>query len=396
MTMTSTTTVRRRGTRRRAGLVALVAAAGLLTGCLPGDVVALTDDALDGRNNGSPGAATVRSYLVDQLRPIARGANTAASGDAAYLQTFATGTNVVAVVPGTDLADRYVVVGAHYDGLGACASSDPNDDICNGATDNATGVAIVLRVARELAERPGRRSVVIALWDGEEDGLLGSRHFTANPLVPLANVEAYVNYDIQGANLLPNLRTSTFALGAETGGPAFVSAVSRARGDQVALQTSMLSSIFGQGRSDHVPFLTAQIPSIFYSDSTGPCYHTAQDDGSIVDYDKLRNQATMATTLVRDLASTSTPPDFVPGLPLATYDDAVALRTVVDRAWVDRDRFSDTDEARVAVARTNIHRIVTEGRAAFDNTDLSTMLNDAVAVVAVLTHGPCDGFLPAN
>lgn len=377
-------------------LVPLVLAAALLTGCLPKDVSSLTDDALGGRNNGSSGAAAARAYLLDELRPIARGANGGSTGDAAYLQTFASGTNVVAVIPGTDLADEYVVVGAHYDGLGSCRTSDPADTICNGATDNATGVGIVLRVARDLAANPGRRSVVVAFWDGEEDGLLGSRHFVANPLVPLASIQAYVNYDIQGANLLPNLRTSTFALGAETGGAAFTAAVARARGDQAALQTTMLSSIFGQGRSDHVAFLAAQIPSIFYSDSTGPCYHTAQDDDSIVDFDKLRQQASMAQRLVRDLASTATPPDFVSGLPLATYDDAVALQVIGDRAWVDRARFSAADQERMALARTNIQRIVGEGRAAFGSDDLSTMLGDALALVNVLTHGECDGFLAGS
>lgn len=374
-------------------LVPLVVAAGLLTGCLPADVHALTDDALGGRNNGTAGSASARSFLLDQLRPIATGANAAATGDAAYLQSFPGGTNVVAVIPGTDLAHEYVMVGAHYDGLGSCATADPADTICNGATDNATGVAIVLRIAREFGARPSRRSLVVALWDGEEDSLAGSRYFAANPLLPLSAVRAYVNYDIQGANLLPSLRTSTFALGAETGGPAFVASVARARGDQAALQTTMLSSIFGQGRSDHVAFLAAGVPSIFYSDSTGPCYHTAQDDDSIVDFDKLAEQGAMGSRLVRDLARTSTPPVFATGLPPATFDDAVALRVVVERAWADRARFSEADATRIGTARTNLQRIEDEGRAAFDNTDLGVLLGDALALVDVLRHGPCDGFL---
>jgi hypothetical protein len=384
----------RRPTIRRLGvLAAAVAAAAALTGCLPADVGALASDALEGRENETAGAAAARDYLLDQLRPISRGADTSATGDAAYLQRFYGGTNVVAVIPGTDLADRYVVVGAHYDGLGTtCRTVDAADQVCNGATDNAAGVAVVLRVARELAAHPGRRSVVVAFWDGEEDGLLGSFSFVTNPLVPLDAVEAYVNYDIQGANLLPSLRTSTFALGAETGGSRLTGAVARSR-DQAALQTTMLSSIFGQGRSDHVAFLSNGIPSVFFSDSTGPCYHTAQDGVAVVDFGKLSQQAAMATRLVRDLASTSTPPDLVSGLPLATYDDAVRLGAVVDRAWADRARWSDADEARVAVARDNGHRMVAEGRAAFGDDDVSTLLGDALAVVDILASGTCDGFL---
>ena len=87
----------------------------------------------------------------------------------------------------------------------ACAGQTSVDMICNGATDNAAGVAAVLGVGRALAHRHSRprRSVVLALWDSEEDGLLGSSYYTQHPLVPLARTVGYVNFDIQGANLLP-------------------------------------------------------------------------------------------------------------------------------------------------------------------------------------------------
>ena len=50
---------------------------------------------------------------------------------------------------------------------------------------------------------PPRRTVILALWDREEDGLVGSRSYVAHPLVPLTQTVAYVNFDIQGSNLLP-------------------------------------------------------------------------------------------------------------------------------------------------------------------------------------------------
>ena len=94
------------------------------------------------------------------------------------------------------------------------------DTICNGATDNAAGVAATLAIGRAIATQstPPRRSVILAFWDREEDGLLGSQFYTQNPLVPLAATVGYVNFDIQGANLLPSLRNTTFAVAAETGG----------------------------------------------------------------------------------------------------------------------------------------------------------------------------------
>ena len=130
-------------------------------------------------------------------------------GDAAFLQPFDRGTNILAIIPGRELPDEYVIVGAHYDHTGSsCRTADPTNTICNGATDNATGVAAVLAVGERLALVPGgpRRSVVLALWDAEEDGLRGSRAYVDAPLVPLEQTVAYVNLDIQGANLLPSLR----------------------------------------------------------------------------------------------------------------------------------------------------------------------------------------------
>ena len=166
---------------------------------------------------GHPDRTRPRAYLLDVLRPIVVGAGPGA-GDAAFLQPFEGGTNVVAVIEGTDLADEYVMVGAHYDHVTSCEGFDPADTICNGATDNATGTAAVLEIARSIARAPTWRSVIIALWDREEDGLLGARHYVANPLVPLGDTVAYINFDILGANILPGLRTTHFALGAETGG----------------------------------------------------------------------------------------------------------------------------------------------------------------------------------
>ena len=163
------------------GVVAVTAA------CVPLDVRFLAGDDRGGRDNGTPGSASARAYVLDILRPIAVGPGPG-TGDAAFLQPFPGGVNVVGVIEGTDLADEYVMVGAHYDHVSSCDGSTPTDTICNGATDNATGVAAVLDIARSLARTPTRRSVIIALWDSEEDGLLGARHYVSNPLIPLGEV----------------------------------------------------------------------------------------------------------------------------------------------------------------------------------------------------------------
>ena len=360
--------------------IALAVAGATLTGCVPYDVVRLAGDDTHGRNNGTAGSAQARAFLIEQLKPIAQGLNTAATGDAAYTQALPGGTNVVAVIPGTDLADQYVVVGAHYDHLGdSCATvSCAQDTIYNGATDNAAGVAAALAIARSIAAQPTkpRRSVVIALWDEEEDGLLGSRYYTQHPLVPLARTVGYVNFDIQGSDLLPSLRNTSFAVASETGGTRFQDIVRSAIGEQ-ALDTTVLSSVFGLGRSDYVNFIGAGVPTVFFTDATGPCYHTVDDEIGVVDFDKLDAQIATSLSVTRELASTATPPAFASGTPLATFDDAVGAARVINRAWADRGRFSATDQATLTRLRADAQRIVADGRAAFDAADVNALLGDA-------------------
>jgi hypothetical protein len=385
------TGARRCGTR----VVALATLMMLLSGCAYLDVWKLAGDGTAGRDNDTPGSVVARQYLIDQLKPIARGADPTRTGDDAFTQTFTGGTNVLAVIPGTDLAGEYVVVGAHYDHLGSrCRTARAQDTICNGATDNAAGAAAALSIARSIADQPTppRRSILVAFWDREEDGLRGSAYYTQHPIVPLAATVAYVNFDIQGANLRPSLRNTTFAVAAESGGAALQDVVRSAIGEQT-LDGVMLSTVFGQGRSDYVPFLGVSVPSVFFTDATGPCYHTAQDEPGVVDFTKLDRQISIALRVTRDLSDTATPPLFIAGTPVATYDDALALARVAERLWGDRDLFSSDDRALIAKTRVDVTAIVDKGRSAFGPTELAALLSGAAATVTVLTHGDCDGFL---
>src|SRR5262244_1463239 len=184
-----------------------------------------------GRDNDTPESDHAQRLLIRKLRRLGTGLNTAAAGDGAFRQPFEQsgqiGTNLLAVIRGRERPDEYVIIGAHYDHLdsrslasGRCSiANSPGGAICPGATDNAAGVGVVLGVGRALTQlaQPPRRSVILALWDAEEDGLLGSLYYVNHPLVPLAKTIAYVNMDIQGADLLPTLRSISFAVGAETG-----------------------------------------------------------------------------------------------------------------------------------------------------------------------------------
>ncbi len=360
------------------------------------DVKTLASDAFQGRDNDTPGSLLAQNYLITQLKTFSVGLDASRSGDDAFKQPFPGGVNIVGLIRGKRLPNEYVVVGAHYDHFapGKCRAKVPGDDICNGATDNATGVAAVLSIGRRIRREGGalRRSVVLALWDREEDGLLGSAYYVNHPIVPLDQTVGYVNFDIQGANLLPSLRKISFALGAETGGTKFQSIVKHAIG-RGPLHTQRLSSVFGQGRSDYVNFIGKQIPTVFFSDSTGPCYHTTQDEADIVDFGKLRQQATIAFDVTRRLAQTRHVPTFVPGTPAATFDDAVALAKVTNTGLPDLDRFPEPQRSQLLKWRDDLNAIVAAGPAQFDAADIGTILTGAVSAVSSLTLGDCDGFL---
>jgi hypothetical protein len=203
-------------------------------------------------------------------------------------------------------------------------------------------------------------------------------------------VVAYVNFDIQGANLLPSLRTTSFAVGAETGGARLTEAVQTAVGS--TLNTHLVSSIFGQGRSDYVNFTGVGVPNVFFSDSTGPCYHTTKDDTTVVDWGKLDKQVAIATALTKDLVAGARP-TFVSTTPLATFADAVALNDVVNTSVVDIGRFTASQQSQLLGFKNLLNQTVADGAANFDSNDIPPLLNGAVTAVNLLTSGTCDGFL---
>lgn len=370
---------------------ALVALAPLLaTGCLRAHVQALASDEMEGRRAGTVGGAAARTYVIDELSKWTAGPVPGVSGRYAYMQPFPQGVNVLGYVLGTEHPEEVVVVGAHYDHLGLCGDHAA-DLVCNGATDNATGVAILLDLAQRLSEDPPKRSVMFAFWDSEENGIAGSRYYAQHPLFPLDDIVTYVNVDLVGANLLPSLANTSFAVGAETGGPALTAVVD----DAIAttpLGTEQLSVVFGAGRSDHVAFQDEQVPVVYFSDSTGGCYHTPDDEIDKVDFGKLEHQATTVTATVEALAAGSVTPTFRT-TPMVTYADAVGLLGVVERAEDDLHLFPAPARATITTNRARLVQIRNDGAAAFGNDDVSFVLTAALTFVGYLADLPCNGHL---
>jgi Zn-dependent M28 family amino/carboxypeptidase len=113
---------------------------------------------------------------------------------ATAIETIAT-HNVIGRLRGSGATGESLVYLGHWDHLGLCAPEE-RDRICNGAVDNASGIAALLEIARALAQGPRpRRDILFLATTAEEMGLLGAEYFAARPPVPLASIVAAINMD---------------------------------------------------------------------------------------------------------------------------------------------------------------------------------------------------------
>ncbi|HEV7733054.1 MAG TPA: M28 family peptidase [Candidatus Binatia bacterium] len=367
----------------------------------------LASPAFGGRDNNTPESSKAQRDLIKRLRRLGPGLDASAPSDDAYRQPFVQsgqiGTNLFAVIRGRELPDEYVLVGGHYDHLGSrsnaagdCASRRaPGTEMCPGATDNAAGTAIVLAVGKAIRKLPmaPRRSIILALWDSEEDGLLGSLYYVNHPIVPLAQTVGYVNMDLQGANLLPSLNRTSFAVGAETGGSAFSAFVAQAVADEGGLNTLPVSYIFGQLRSDYANLVDAGVPTVFFGDSSGSCYHTTGDTFDKVDMQKLQMQSRIAFRTTMALAESPTRVPFRGADPaLAKFEDAVSLLDVFSRAQADLPIFPPVDQLVLQQIYADLAGVVQNGPDNFDDGAIVTTLNAALQGIDALTRLPCQKF----
>jgi hypothetical protein len=186
-------------------------------------IAMLASDGFEGRMAGTPGEVKATAYIAERFR--AAGLASGARGPVAYLDPFPvaarptpkpagkggpsgqaefaahtarlgsfTSHNVIGVARGRHPDGKAVVLMAHWDHLGLCAPA-ANDKICNGAVDNASGVAAIIAVAEKVSQMGLDRDVWFVATGAEEWGLLGARAFADRPPLPLASIVAGFNLD---------------------------------------------------------------------------------------------------------------------------------------------------------------------------------------------------------
>lgn len=194
--------------------------------------------------------------------------------------------NVLAYIPGKR-SDEYVIVGAHFDHLGVDETL-ADDKIYNGADDNASGVSAVLQIARAFAlsgEKP-LRNVIFAFWDGEEKGLLGSKHFVQHcPF--LKQIKGYLNFDMIGRNNKPEQPQHVVYFYTATH-PAFGEWLKRdITRYGLQLQPDYRPWDNPVGGSDNASFARSGIPVIWYHTDGHPDYHQPSDHAALLNWEKV-------------------------------------------------------------------------------------------------------------
>ena len=173
-----------------------------VTGFLGQGSTSLQSKAVAELQGAMPHAAAARLIGQDLLRRAGsagfRATPTQARGtlDVSTIVRAYNSHNVIGRLPGKGKRGESVLYLAHWDHLGICRGEDAEDRICNGAVDNASGLAMMIEIARHMArgERPSR-DILFMGTTAEEMGLLGAEYFGAHPTVPLKSIVAAINID---------------------------------------------------------------------------------------------------------------------------------------------------------------------------------------------------------
>ncbi len=279
------------------------------------DVAYLTRPELDGRGIDTPGIEKAANYIAEQFKA----AGLQPGGDnGSYFQTWTqtvtangisktlTLKNVIAILPGTDpqWEGQSVIVSAHYDHLGygwPDSRKEFKGQLHPGADDNASGVAVLLELARVLAktEKP-RRTVIFIAFTAEEAGLLGSQYYVQHARqYPVRKIMGVINLDTVG-RLFKNKLMVIHATTAREW-PFIFNGIGYVTGVPIQIVTQNLDA------SDQVSFIEAGVPGVQLFSGAHLDYHRPSDTPDKLDYEGLVKVALVASEAVNYLAQRPEP-----------------------------------------------------------------------------------------
>ncbi len=251
--------------------------------------------------------ATLEKTLNEGRKPVSFSTKVKVNGKAEIVREYASTRNVAMILPGEDekLKNEFIILGAHFDhlGMGGPGSSSRAVDtigIHHGADDNASGVAMMLELAKKFSKTSGshKRSIICIAFTGEEEGLLGSKHFTDEPGIDLSKVNAMINLDMVGRlNETNNLQIS--GVGTATGLKDLI----YSKSDTSVIKLTLSNE--GYGPSDHSSFYGKNIPVLFYFTGAHLDYHTPSDTYDKINYKGMVRISDLIFPVARELASSA-------------------------------------------------------------------------------------------
>lgn len=160
------------------------------------DVRVLSADDMEGRSLDRPSISKTREYINRRFTEVGL-KTTEQTFDVRVRgqETPEKGINYIATIKGKGKADKYIVITAHYDHLGV-----RNGEVFNGADDNASGTAALFAIGSYFKKHQPEHSLIFVALDAEERGLVGARHFIANPPVAKESIVLNVNMDMISRN----------------------------------------------------------------------------------------------------------------------------------------------------------------------------------------------------
>lgn len=248
-------------------------------------------EAIVARSPGHPSLRLLQEEIATTGTPRSRVTDVTASMRWDSRSAGGTLYNVATIIRGySPNTDEAVIIGAHRDHFGRQAGL-----LFPGADDNASGTAVLLEVARVLAQAPAapKRSVLFLSFSGEEQGLLGSRLYVSQPIVPLARTIAMINIDHAG---IGNGRLTVGVTGLEK--------TVAAEAGQIAGCADKLDLFGFFPGGDHVPFKEAGVPTVtVVSGGVHPHFHQPTDTADTINPGVLQTTARYVLALTWQLAN---------------------------------------------------------------------------------------------
>lgn len=219
--------------------------------------------------------------------------------------------NIIGVIEGNDdhLKNEYIVLGAHYDHLGMGGGPSTKSDqigIHHGADDNASGTAALMEIGEKLAanKKQLKRSVILIAFGAEEQGLLGSRYFTENPIVPISSIKVMINMDMVGRL---NSQKHVYMGGAGTfpKGEDFMRKLGLEAGVAPMVHAGSV------GGSDHVSFYKKEISVLGMHTGGHDQYHTPEDTIDLINFPGQKMVCEYIYNTIMGLSNYNTPFEFI-------------------------------------------------------------------------------------